>query len=39
MADDNPFAVVARFMMPVIALTVGARLDAWNARYWRKCAS
>ena len=28
MADDNPLAIVARFMMPVIALTVGARLDA-----------
>ena len=28
MVDDNPFAIVARFMMPVIALTVGARLDA-----------
>ena len=28
MADDNPFALVGRFMMPVIALTVGARLDA-----------
>jgi len=28
MADDNPFAIVARFMMPAVALTVGARLDA-----------